>query len=236
VPLLYGVTTGIAVGAAARAAKVRGAGFVALAGLGGGLLAVYFGWVAWLLAWSDFAYISTFSSFGMWTALGEAAAEGIWYFDEFELEGGALYFWWTVEALLIIGFSAATAFAMVEESSNTFCEACGDWAKNVYTSPELNALEDEEDFKARLEADPESALADFRPVTPKVPGVTFQFAIQACEKCWNFLVLDVRKIEHSEDKEGNQKRKQSDLVDNLLIDKPLFDRLARSLGQTTEEV
>ena len=33
--------------------------------------------------------------------IDDAADEGIWYFDEFNPQGGVLWFWWVVEALLL---------------------------------------------------------------------------------------------------------------------------------------
>ena len=234
VPPVYGGMVGLAVGIAAHGSKVRSDVFVGLFGLAAGVLALYTGWVFWLLAWSGHDYISTFSSYSMPSALAEAAGDGVDYFDEFTATGGMLYFWWTIEAGLILLGAGAGAYAVVDQGNNTFCDACDAWAENVYRSPELEEIGGEAGFVSELEAEPLARLSRLRPVEPAVPGRTSLLSIQACTRCWNFVCLDVAKIKRTRNAKGETKSEETMLVDNLLVDKALYDGLVERFGPSTD--
>lgn len=233
VPPVYGALVGVAVGMAAHHGKVRSDLFVGLCGLAAGVLAIYTGWVFWLLAWSGHDYFSTFSDYSMPSALAEAARDGVDYFDEFTATGGVLYFWWTIEALLIVLGAGAGAYALVDQGVNTFCDAYDEWAENVYRSPELEGIPDEEGFTSELEAEPLARLSRMQAVEPVVPGRTSRLSIQACTRCWNFVCLDVQRIERTKNAKGETKSDETLLVDNLLVDKALHDGLVDRFGPST---
>ncbi len=234
-PLAYGIGCGCIVGQAARLGKVRNEVFVGLLGAALGVVSVYTSWVFWLLAWSGHDYFSPLSGYLMYSAIIEAADGGVDYHVEFiTIEGGLLYTIWVIEALVIVVSSSLAALMTVEASENTFCEACEEWAEDVYYSPDLEAIGNEESFRAELEADPLGRLVAIPPAEPQVPGTTSRIRIQACPNCENFLSLDVQKIVRSLDKKGEEESKQSVLVDNLLIDQPLHGALARHFPKAVE--
>ncbi len=225
-PLAYGSGVGLIVGQAAHLAKVRNGAFVGAFGAAVGVLSVYTGWVFWLLAWSEQSYFSPLSDTWWFSAIAEAAVEGVDQDDE-TFQGGTLYIWWTVEAVVIVGSSVLNALWLVGASDNTFCEACEEWAEDVYWSPVLEAIGAEEGFQAELEADPLRRLVAIRRAAPGEYGTFSRIRIQACPSCQFFFCLDVQKIKRWENHEGPDGSSQTVLVDNLLIDKRTHDRLAR---------
>ncbi len=167
--------------------------------------------------------------------MAEAAGEfveyheewGIDYIEGWTAQGGILYVWSIVSAVMIVASSGLMAWAMVDASEHTFCEACEEWAEDVYWSPDLEAIGDKKGFQAELEADPLGRLVAIPPAEPVVPGTSSRILVQACPSCQNFFSLDVQKIERSRNSKGKKKTKQTVLVDNLLIDKPTHEALAR---------
>ena len=219
-PVFYGFGVGAIVGLAARLGKVRNGAFV-------GWFGAAVGWVFWLLAWSEHSYVSPLSEYWWFSAIAELAGEGIVYDEDWTAQGAILYVWWTVEAVLIVFFSWVMAWAMVDASEHTFCEACEEWAEDIYWSPDLETLGGVKRFQAELEADPLGRLLAIPPAKPRVPGRFSRIRIQACPSCGNFFTLDVQKIKRWRNKEGEEESSQTVLVDNLLIDKPTYDALAR---------
>ncbi len=225
VPPVYGAMVGLAVGFAAHAGKTRSGWFTSLGGVGAGVLAIYTGWLFWLWAWSGHDYFALFSGYSLWSAMGEAAAEGIWYFDEFELDGGTLYFWWVVEGLLILLGSWLGAWFAVQEGDNIFCEACGRWAETVWTSGDLANVGNEYEFRDAVEADAPARLMNLTPTTRAIPGTTSQIKVIACATCKDLHVLDVETIAHGRTDKGKDTASVETVVDNLLIDEALFEDL-----------
>ncbi len=95
VSVFYGLGVGAIVGLAARLGKVRNGAFVGGFGAAVGVVSVYTGWVFWLLAWSEHSYFSPLSDTWWFSAIAEAAGEGIVYDHDWTAQGGILYVWWT---------------------------------------------------------------------------------------------------------------------------------------------
>ncbi len=225
-PIAYVVGIGVIVGRTARIGKVASRAFVGWFAVAVGIVSVYTGWVFWLLAWSGHDYFAPLSDDWWFSAVAQVADEGINYTPKWYATGTKSYLLWSLEAFLIVFLGWVLAVQTVHARGRAFCEACKEWAEDVYLSPELEAIGDKVGFQAELEIDPLARLLAILRVEPERHGTFSRIRIQACRKCENFFTLDVQGIRRWRD-DNEEKTAETPLVDNLLIDKPTHDAIAR---------
>lgn len=233
----YGALCGVAAGTGGRWAKLRSAGFAALVGLLVGLFALYTGWVAWFYALSEQSYLAPLDPdgvFGIFDAMAEVARDGAWTMFGYTPTGGTLYAIWVAEAVIIVVCALAGAAMKVDASDNTFCDRCNRWAEDLYTSPLLTDVLSAGTLKAALERRDYGPLFALKTViSPDVPGSYTRVSVQGCTICRDFFCLDVERVKLAKDDDGDRDEKTSHLIDNLLINEALRDKLQQRFGRAS---
>ena len=235
--IVYGALCGMSVGLAAKWGKMRNAAMVLLFGLAAGLFGLYTGWVAWLHALTEQSYFAPDNPAGLlalFAVIAAVAEEGVWTMFGWTPKGGALYTIWVGEAVMIVGCAVLGSINFVDESANTFCDRCNRWAEDLYTSPLLTDVLSAGALKTALERRDYQPLLELQTVvSPDVPGSYTRVSVQGCSKCRAFFCLDVERVELGTDSDGDRTEKASHLIDTLLVDEALRDRLQQRFGRAS---
>ena len=254
-PLVFAAAVGIGVGVIAKTNHIRSAGFVAVLGLIVGFVAIYIGWVSYLLAWSGHEYFAPLSDYAFLDTIHNLAAEGVWYFDEFKWTGQTLWIVWGVELVVVVFCCAFTAWSNVEPSENPYCERCKIWAEQEWTSDYLDdaPMEDVDAFRSLVDREPMATLTALKRTQRISPGTQAFLKVQSCSECQDFNSLDViletvtwdaisthdeelEAVSSDEENEPSETIKTNMIVDNLLVDGTSFELLKKMFSLTPSQV
>ena len=213
ITLGFGVLTGVAIGAGGKLGKARNPGIYAWVGLVIGLFAEYAGWVAWVYA--SFDQTSLIIHPGeLLVGLQEIAETGAWSIFGWTPTGFAIYCIWTIEGLMIVCASALIAFVYVE--STPFCEHCSLWVENVRTRSNLQTIENEDEFKTKLEEGQYESLLGLKKADDS-SKISTEIELNGCKTCENSNYLSLSTITVSVDDKGKESKDSSKFVCNFRL-------------------
>lgn len=229
----YGGSVGLAAGAGARWGKVRSPLFVTIAGGLMGLNAAYSAWVYWVFVQSNHE-VWVFGLGGMTEVWTQVMDIGTWGFRSGgNVTGIFLAGIWVIEAALLVGLSAAGARLMLGRTP--FCEDCNAW-------PSAH------DERALLVAPRSLGTAGLTKELRRgnwavLHGVEqgrlslrkfLELERWTCTRCGDFDVMTLKEVQLRKDKDGDDKRDETVLLDRLLLG-PEGGRAYDALGSEPEE-
>jgi len=219
VTFAYGLALGSGTGYGFRLGKVRSTGLAIIAALVIGVIADYFGWVAWFLVakhrflWQPSDLISVFRIL---------AEKGSWSIGGSIPTGALLYVIWAAELLAIAVFSALAAHQSLDQQ--VFCESCHDWLPKPKTIGPLAPIQPGQ--TAHVSAD---LIKSLQPIT-NTPVATF-VELRSCNKCQRFSVYTVTLTTTSIGKDGKRSTQRAVLVRNAHASADLSQALAIKAGR-----
>ncbi len=219
ITILFGFIVGFSISFGGKLGHVRSGGLLLLLGLIFGLLAEYTGWVSWIMALSG-SELLVLAPGDMLTIIGEIAEEGPWSIFGWTPKGGWLFLFWIIEFLIIVGGATFAAFALI--GSTPYCETCRRWIEEKKSIYPLDHFGDPDQLRARLDAGDFSSLLSLQK-TGNIGDLFTQIDLLFCPSCRNMHLLSVMQIEISTDSDGKEDRSEDFVVENLIIDKRVFD-------------
>ena len=218
----FGLGLGLALAMVARWTKIRNrAAFIAIStviGLGG----VYFAWVAWIYAVTEFEML-------LWNPLAILEIQqlimmtGAWEIFGQTMQGMPLMLVWLIEAVLIAGNTVRTAIQGMGRTP--FCESCERWTEEGILRDGLFPVYNADDLRRDLEQEQLTELDRLAASQPSGNSFT-RLELARCATCINASYLTVSKITL----EGNGddiREKATVLIDNLKISNGFQHELIR---------
>ena len=208
----FGLGLGLALAMVARWTKIRNrAAFIAIStvvGLGG----VYFAWVAWIYAITEFEML-------LWNPLEILEIQqlimmtGAWEIFGQTMQGMPLMLVWLIEAVLIAGNTVRTA---VQGMGRTpFCESCERWTEETILRDGLFPVYNADDLRRELEQEQLTELDRLAASQPSGNSFT-RLELAKCATCINASYLTVSKVT-LERKDDDIEETVTILIDNLKI-------------------
>jgi len=218
--LTFGGLIGLATGGGLMWGHVRNnKATIAIAAIAA-TLSLYLSWAAWIQS----IFLRTGHKRVSWLALVKHPAAvwylmkwinhyGTWTIDNGQpTKGWALWLVWGLEAALVIGISAAAAYALLLHSP--FCETCSQWCRqNVRVL--LAPLENPQQLKLQLES------KDLRSLEALGPGpkTADHLAVTSysCDRCSQFHTLSVSQTTFHKRKFGQARVSSANIVQHLIV-------------------
>ncbi|MDA3963347.1 MAG: hypothetical protein PF961_21385 [Planctomycetota bacterium] len=215
----YVFVNGFGLALIARFARCRSERFLWLAGLGAGLVALYFSWAEF-----EHALINRYASGGqhvaqaeillspgaMWGVAGEIAAEGWYAVFGATPSGFVLWLMWLVEAGIIVG--GVTLFTAAAISREVYCEDCGKWCG---TAEECRLKIDPEFLTRPVESVSHAELLALPPQKGRAyPHVKAE--VLCCEKCKQTTAMRFSRLTQEVNSDGKKEEKSQDIPGILL--------------------
>lgn len=127
-----------------------------------GLVCYYISWAVWLHAFTGLSTVWILNPINMAGAMLAVTEHGAWTLLGLLVKGGALWFAWFLEAVLVFGMTLSLATGTMLEA--TFCEGCEEWAKEnegvaFVAAGDAPPMEDKVGFKAYLKGLKQHAAA-----------------------------------------------------------------------------
>lgn len=187
-PIGFGITLGRLIAYSARIAKCRSMGFIYLASTLSGLLAIYTSWAVFIAA-----IINTFrmgvpripildlflSPTLLWEIVLRINYTGWYEIHGIRPTGIALWIFWIIEALIIIGGSAYVATRLMKRW--VFCENCDDWCE-IKEDIARFAFPSSRNHQARIKGGDLSVLAELEPSTTRLQ-MQLRLDQNRCHRC-----------------------------------------------------
>lgn len=226
----FGLVTGGAVTFGSVLGKVRNPFFTRLVGLFVAAVALYCCWAFYLWALlldnSNLAMALglqnaqlSFDPARMASLIQLINKNGLWSMFGGTPTGLVLYALWAVEAIIIVG-----AIILVAGGSDApFCESCNDWTDET---ADLLALEktDFAELRNDLEAESYSKLNELN-TGEHDPADCLCLTLHTCPKCEEANYLTIKHTKITIDKEGDEQKEETDVVNRLAIPVELVERL-----------
>lgn len=214
----FGALLGVAVGAAAKAGKVRNNAVVAVIALIAAAVGYYIHWAFWIAAATE---VRSFDPNALWAFIQVLNTLGPWSIFGWTPTGGPLWFIWGVELLMIVLLGMLAAHAM---TSDPFCEATGQWTTRTNLPRRFTPLPDD----ATIESG--SAVPGMlSPVPDDSPAYTEVSLFSAEGSELRCVTLQGVTVEI--DKDGKEDASKRVIAHQLLLDRDSFDKLQR-MGET----
>jgi hypothetical protein len=218
----YGFLFGFLAGWAMKFGKVRNNPLAALCGAVSGIIGLYFGWNGHIHAYFESAPafcmpgevlngMKYLYEHGSWTLKGET------------ITGVVLGIVWVVEALIIVGISILTPYAMI--SGTPFCERNECWLDEEKKISTMEAFVQ----TAQLEAIKAGDLSPLFQARAKREGAsTFgRLTIKHSSKCEEFCTVTVANVTVTIDKKGKITEKTQKLATNIIVSKSMFEQIVK---------
>lgn len=196
--------------------------------------AFYFHWAAWVStvfagADVDVGVIDAALQPGaLWAAVLAINEGGAWGFGENPVTGGFLWAIWGAEALIVFGI--ALYWTHAEFQDVPYCETCDSWCEKEKNVARLTG-DDPDAIVAAVTRKDFEALATF----PRVPldadmGGWIELALECCPKCRRTNTLDACAVVFQENSKGQNERKETEIVQNLLISRDEVEKVRALAG------
>lgn len=224
ITLFFGVLVGVVVGIGGKKGKSRNQAVYGLIGLLIGVFALYLSWVVWFYA-SSGQKLLLINANELWISMRLIATTGAWSIFGWTPTGGALYFIWIVEALMIVGGCTLMAFASVE--SVPFCETCSQWVENSKTKSGLESIEEQADFNLKLEQGQFGVLNELSQAESNSNSST-EVEIKKCNSCEGSNYLSVSSVKTKVDEKGKESKDSTKLINNLKLTSQQYSDIASS--------
>ena len=138
-----GVLMGTALTFGIRLGNIRNTPVMIFLGIIFGLIAVYYNWAAWLIAFSKYK-LFIFSPSEIIIELKNITETGTWSLFGWTPPRISLYGFWVCEAIIIIGTTTLLINALMKET--IFCEDCKEWIHEKESFTPLSPVEDHANF------------------------------------------------------------------------------------------
>ena len=221
ITLGFGIIVGVATGYGGKLGKIRNNKVMLIGGLLTGIIALYCSWVGYIFV-SSGSEIWLLNPASILTMAKAVAAIGPWSIFGITFKGALLYFVWIIEALIIIGTS--TLVAMVYTSNSIFCEKCNKWLKHKETISHLEPLKNLDIQIKQFQKGDFSSLYGLKEAKS---NVYTELEIQHCHLCKEQYFLTVKLIGINVDKDGTEKKKESEIVKHTTISVSTYNQLSK---------
>lgn len=228
----FGALVGIATTMGLKWRKVRNVPVAFAAAAVTSLVAFYASWSAWIYALLRRANMDVeltpilFQPDVLWQLIVRVNGVGAYTIRSWTPTGTALWIFWSLEALLIVGLALLLAVKFMRDEP--FCEACGNWCKGQEGIARV-ASGDTAELKQRLEAKDLTILQNLG-AAPAGAAEWFRLDLHACPSCKMTNTLSVKTVKLKIDKQGKSEESAEDTIDMLLLG-PTETELVRRLGE-----
>lgn len=221
ITLGYGGAVGLATGFGGKLGKVRNIPIMLAGGALAGLIAVYTAWVGYFFVsvGSRELLLDPIALFGFAKLV---AALGPWSIFGITPKGDLLYILWVIEAVMIIGSSAAGAAVIV--SNSLFCERCHAWFKGKHIISSLEPLKNLDYLIEQFQEDNFTAIYRLKKSTG---SVYTEIEVRHCHLCKQEFYLTVRLVGVVTDSKGKQEKKEAELVRHIAISALVYNNLQK---------
>ena len=195
-----------------------------------GILAIYINWYLFVLFQLIDANNISFSilmldAINIFYYASEIANDG-YYFDEILVSNGFLYFFWIIEAILIIIAGLIGGFGFTHEE--VYCEECDRWVDLIGKDIRLS-IADKDKLDTAIKEDI-GLLTEF-PIAKKNETPHLKVNIHHCEKCKNLSTVDIDYITIRKNDDGKFVEDNKDYSPVFLIDKETYTKLHNIRGR-----
>lgn len=226
--VFLGMLIGRAVVFGADRGKVRNPLFVTFVGCVFGAVAVYFAWVGYVFAVTDFMVFTLQPEF-LWMMIQFVGALGAWSIGGHTPTGWELYTLWLIEAGVILYFTAATAAGV----RRPFCEECGAWTveeKGIAIASDT----DRPALLADLEREQYESLDALRRREIDPTGCLL-LTLHTCPRCRESNFLTVEAMSLSANNKGELEQKVTPFVRHLRIPHDVVEQLRTEIEAPAAE-
>ncbi len=229
---VFGTTS--ATGSFAKLGKCRNITFLKLTGFLVGLWSLYASWVVFLYAYlnrfsdTDLNLVSMFLSPGVVWHMIEVLNVTGWYSIKGTTPTGlALWFFWGIEALFVLGCNALMSDIPIRDK--VFCENCDRWADKV-AGVNLKMPDSEATLTRLGEGDLEQ-LQNLTPVSEdQHPRI--QAELQQCEKCGDQSTCKLVSVTAEVNSKGRLRAVSKDLTSVLMLSSNQFNKIVALRDQS----
>jgi hypothetical protein len=198
----------------ARLSKCRSPAFMGLMGTWTALLSLYASWGFFLYALLA-RYDDTFdasmldvlaSPGGMWAMILQINDTGWYSIKSLTPSGGVLWFFWGIEALIIVG--AAVAGGLMAIDGEVFCERCMTWCDD---SPLTTHLQVPDDSPANSFSSGNIKALEALTVTDAQQNPHFRLSLKHCSACDRFTTAQLALVRFETNDKGEVSQKSEDM-------------------------
>lgn len=213
----FGLLMGVATSARLRSSKVRNVPLAWLLGTLIALVGFYVHWAVWSAAFLargdvDVSILQLLDPSELWRFISLVNEDGAWSMKGFKPTGAALWGFWGVEALLILGPAIVVAGMAADQP---FCERCQKWCDDVDGLHRLK-LHDAAAVRAKAEAKDFAALAQLG----RAEGDASRYLrvdLKHCPDCDQTSTLTIQDVTVTIDKEGKPSVSTDTAVKDLVL-------------------
>jgi hypothetical protein len=218
----FGMGVGWTTGWAAREGKIRNTGVTIALAVVASLVGIYAEWGSTIYAlappdeiadyWNEFG-LSSFLPHVIVGLMIQLYQEGSWGLAAGAMVNGwPLLALWLIEAGVIVGLAATTAFAQI--ANKPFCEACNEWITGE--TPHFYVGDGSEPVWTEVQNGNFDPLADTSQSTGCEPTFV-RIKLHVCETCTASNYLTITRCENTVDNKGNPKLEEKDIITNLAV-------------------
>ncbi len=218
--LAFGLSLGGIIGGSARLCHIRKPRLVLTLGFVFGMLAYYISWVVWL-HYFDQSLGWTMKPMGVWQLIKDVDKTGAWHIQNVTPTGALLFLFWLIESLTVIFLSALIAYGIINFSP--YCERCQRWIDGQMIFSPLSLLNGE-DLTNHLIAQDLSDLKKLKKANTDAKAFS-EIEAAYCRSCEKEYYLSFHDVVIARNKNDNEEKKESVLVENYIIDPEDFDKL-----------
>jgi hypothetical protein len=218
-----GALIGMTIGKLGKWMHARNVWGVSLAGALGAVVTTYIGWIAWILAVTQYNAL-LFLPHHLIMMMQFMAKEGVWSSHDVTPTGFFLYAIWAIEFICIL--SMAVVFSHKAIANEIYCENCKKWVKQDCASPALMPLGTADQLKLELQAGNVASLLQPNPEILADPVGQYAVAsMTTCPDCQENCYLTVDNITATRDKDGKLQTEKKSLLQHALVPADLFIEL-----------
>lgn len=212
----FGIGLGVIASLTLEYTKTRNAALGTVIAVSIGLLALYCSWGFCLgIYFQDVSFV-TFNPLtiieGMIAVVKENSFSiGLRSIKFFDISGFWLALVYLIEAGMIVVMAVLTAIG--RNSSLSYCEECGEWTEEKFTSPPLSTIKDVRAIQEGLLQGQVAQLLDLRKVDAQ--GDHTSLTIKTCG-CSSLNVLTINDVTVTEEN-GKLKEEENELLGNVMI-------------------
>ncbi|TYQ16318.1 UNVERIFIED_CONTAM: hypothetical protein Cloal_2846 [Acetivibrio alkalicellulosi] len=219
--VFFGYFTGLIIGHSGKISKIRNNTVLIIYGIIFGLFAVYISWVVWLYELFQRQEL-IFNPVAILNIMQFLSIEGIWSTNSYTPTGFSIYVIWFVEAVIILCTTIYGAATFLK--TNVFCEKCNAWVENKYILPNLNYTYNPTKLTNLIQQGQFSAISDLRVQEP-ASNLYTSVELSKCSKCNDLYLLKVNTIKLILKSNGNVKRDETIIVENMIIDSEIYNSI-----------
>jgi len=228
----YGFLLALMMGFLLKRGKVRNTGAAIGVTLLVALVGLYSSWVVWIYALPrreemEADLLSLFLQPGaVWNIISFVNGTGAWTIRNWTPTGTTLWFFWGLEAAIILGVAAFFTLGIVVK--DPFCEGCGTWCEETEGVARLGQADGAE-LKQHLESRDFAYLEKLGPAMADAPGYV-EINVHSCMNCRGTHTVSANLVTVTVNKKGESEASKETVVDKLLVDSSGADAV-RGIGQ-----